>query len=181
MEKFAVIEAGKVANIIDAVDANFTLPGMTLERIQPGTTVGIGWTRAAPGIYNAPLVAQDQSAPLPVSKKLTKRAFQSRFPTTSDGVSTKYDLMTLFLQDDGYAGSLGVTGANLYALRALIVTGKNRLDSSSHVDLGVPDAANFTGLLLQTTIPTAFRLTTSQRNAILNTPVADGERWTGGV
>lgn len=119
-------------------------------------------------------------APAPaVARHLTKRAFQDRFPLTANGVSRKYDLMDLFMRDDGYAASLGVTGAALYELRALIVTGLNRLNASSYVDLDLEDAANFTGLLLQAGIPEAFRLTLPERSYILDTPVADGERFRG--
>jgi hypothetical protein len=52
---------------------------------------------------------------------ITRNAFQNRFPITANGVSTKYDLATLFLNDAGYAASLGVTGADLYSLRSLLL------------------------------------------------------------
>lgn len=115
----------------------------------------------------------------PEPRRLTKRAFQDRFPLTANGVSRKYDLMDLFMRDDGYAAALGVSGAALYELRALIVTGLNRLNASAYVDLDLADAANFTGLLLQPSIPGAFRLTVAERETMLNTPLAAGERYTG--
>lgn len=117
------------------------------------------------------------AAPATPVRKLTKRAFQNRFPKSVDGVSTKYDWMTLFLADDGYAESLNMTGAPLYQLRALIMTGKNRMDSSKFVDYDAPDAANFTFLLTQPSIPESFRLTVEERAAIMDTPVAPGEMY----
>ena len=79
-----------------------------------------------------------------VYTKITKRGFQSRFPITADTVSTRYDLMTLFLASDSYAQSLGITGAALHGLRAMIITGTNRLDASLFVDFEAPDASRFT-------------------------------------
>lgn len=117
--------------------------------------------------------------PVVLPRRITKRAFQERFPMTPNGVSRKYDLMALFMSDDGYAASLGVTGAPLYELRAMIVTGLNRLNASQYVDLDLPDASNFTMLLLATVIPEPFRLTTQERAAILDAPVQEGERWNG--
>jgi len=124
-------------------------------------------------------VAEPPAPTPPEPRRLTKRAFQDRFPLTANGVSRKYDLMDLFMRDDGYAAALGVSGAALYELRALIVTGLNRLNASAYVDLDLADAANFTGLLLQPSIPEAFRLTLAEREAMLNTPLAAGERYTG--
>lgn len=113
------------------------------------------------------------------STRITKRAFHNRFPKSADGISTKYDAVSLFLIDDGYAASLGVTGAAMYGLRMLIVAGKNRLDASQFVDLGATEAADFTLLLTQGAIPADLRLTAEQRTAMLTTPIADGERYAG--
>ena len=110
-----------------------------------------------------------------LNSKITKRAFQSRFPVTPDTVSTKYDLMTLFLSSDSYADSLGVTGATLHGLRSMIITGKNRLDASPYVDYEAPDATRFTQLMAAPSIPAAFRLTAAQRAAILSVPISDLE------
>lgn len=118
-------------------------------------------------------------APVVVYTKMTKRAFTGRFPKNADGVSTKYSLIELFLQDDGYAASLGVNGAALYGLRALIITGTGTLDRSPHVDLQVPDAANFTMLLVQPNIPAAFRLSAAERTAILTAPITEAEAFKG--
>ena len=120
-----------------------------------------------------------QSAPVTpvVYTKITKRAFQSRFPVTADTVSTKYDLMTLFLSSDSYATSLGVVAPALHALRAMIITGKNRLDASPFVDYESPDAARFTQLMAAPSIPTDFRLTVAQRDAILNPPITETEAY----
>lgn len=116
--------------------------------------------------------------PAPATR-ITKRAFQNRFPKTADGISTKYDAVSLFLIDDGYAASLGVTGATMYSLRMRIVAGKNRLEASQFVDLGATEAAEFTALLMQGAIPADLRLTAEQRTTMLTTPIADGERYVG--
>lgn len=131
---------------------------------------GTGWVLAT---YTAPVAPPA----LPPSGLLTKRAFQNRFPKSSDGISTKYDALCLFLSDDGYAASLGVSGAALYSLRKLIITGINRLEASPFVNYGVPDAANFTGLLLQASIPAEFRLTVAERTAMLTTPINADEAY----
>jgi len=107
--------------------------------------------------------------------KLTKRAFQARFPLTADGVSTKYDLLSLFLQDDGYAASLGVSGATLYQLRAMTITGLNRLSASADVDYEMPYAANFLQLMQQSGFPAVFRLLPAEAAAILNNPIQPSE------
>ncbi len=85
--------------------------------------------------------------------------------------------MTLFLADDGYAASLNMTGAPLYQLRALIMTGKNRMDASKFVYYDAPDSANFTFLLTQPSIPESFRLTVEERAVIMDTSVAPGEMY----
>lgn len=114
------------------------------------------------------------AAPLP---HLTKRAFQARFPASGVGVATKYDLLTLFMQDDSYAASVEPDAAKRLVLRANIITGRNRLDASSYVDLARSDAAQFTGLLLDAAIPAAFRLTLAERAAIIDaTTITDSER-----
>lgn len=117
-------------------------------------------------------------APAPATR-ITKRAFQNRFPKSADGISTKYDAVTLFLIDDGYAASLGVSGGAMYGLRMLIVAGKNRMDASQFVDLGASEAGDFTLLLTQGAIPAELRLTAEQRTAMLTTPIAEGERYVG--
>lgn len=115
-----------------------------------------------------------------VPQHATKRAFQNRFPTTPNGISTKWDAMCLFQQDDGYAASLGVTGATLYELRMLITTGQQRLNASPFVDMApTGEAAALTQLLTQPSIPVVFRLSASERAAMLETPLADSERYKG--
>lgn len=136
----------------------------------PGfTTTDNGLTYAAPVVV-APFVAQHA----------TKRAFQNRFPTLANGVSTKWDAMCLFLSDDGYAASLGVTGATLYSLRMLITTGVQRLNASPFVDMDPSaEAAGLTALLMNASIPADFRLTAGERETMLDTPLADDERFKG--
>lgn len=115
----------------------------------------------------------------PVSLPLTKRAFQNRFPKTPDGISTKYDAMTLFLNKDSYAAALVEDDEARTALQLLITTGLNRINASAFVDLALTEAANFTGLLLQPGIPDAFRLAPEERTAILNPTILPGERYDG--
>lgn len=119
-------------------------------------------------------------APAPVPQRCTKRAFKKRFPKMANNVSTKWDAMVLFLTDDSYAASLGVTGSAVFDLRMLITTGVELMDASPFVLMGVgEDAANMTLLLTNASIPTAFRLTGAERTAMLDTPLTDAERYVG--
>lgn len=182
---YALIRDGTVHNVIVA-DALFIAQIAAewdhIERIDTpeelALGVGIGWAWSAPSGFTAP-PAPPAPEPVALPRHIGKRAFQDRFPLTPNGVSRKYDLMDLFMRDDGYAASLGATGAPLYELRAMIVTGLNRLNASSYVDLDLADAANFTGLLLQPSIPAPFRLTMAERTAMLTAPVAESERFRG--
>ena len=119
--------------------------------------------------------------PVVVKTKLTKLAFQARFPKLANGVTTKYAAMDFFLSNDAYAASLTtpVSGAALIALRLLIVQGVTSMDLSGHVDLALPDAAMFTGLLAQPTIPVEFRLTLAERTLILTATVLPAEEYKG--
>lgn len=107
---------------------------------------------------------------------ITRNALQNRFPITTNGVSTKYDLATLFLNDAGYAAELGVTGAQLYDLRSLLITGNNRLGVVSDVDLKAQATIDYINMMTNTAFPEVFRLTASEASAILNTPAADNEK-----
>lgn len=107
---------------------------------------------------------------------ITRNALQNRFPITTNGVSTKYDLATLFLNDAGYAAELGVTGSELYTLRALIITGNNRLGVVSDVDLKDQATIDYINMMTNAAFPEVFRLTASEASAILNTPAADNEK-----
>lgn len=119
-------------------------------------------------------------APPPVANlRLTKRAFQNRFPVNPDGMSRKYDLMSMFLTKDAYAASLIADATARFGLQLLIQTGLNRLEASPYINLAIPDAANFTGLLLQPSIPAEFRLTVGERNAILSQTIATDELYVG--
>jgi hypothetical protein len=130
-------------------------------------------------VSNIELIVVDNGASAPVEKdkKISKRAFQNRFPKTSNGISTKYDRMTRFLSDDGYANLIGVSGEALYDVRELIETGKNRLDSSQHVDYASSEAAEFLFLLTQPFVPVQFRLTQEEMTKMLNDPILDSERY----
>lgn len=110
----------------------------------------------------------------------TKHAFQERFPKMPNGISTKYDAMCMFLSSDSYAASIGVTGDAMHELRMLITTGTQRISASPYVDLSpIGAAAGLTGLLSQPSIPEQFRLSTAERDTMLNTPLADVERYRG--
>ena len=106
---------------------------------------------------------------------ITRNALQNRFPLTANGVSSKYDLMTLFLTDNGYAEALGVTGAALYELRSVIITGNNRLGVVTQVDLQKPETIGYVQMCSHPMFPEAFRLTAEEGDAILNTPAAPNE------
>ena len=106
---------------------------------------------------------------------ITRNAFQNRFPMTANGVSTKYDLMTLFLTDTGYAESLGVTGADLYSLRSIIITGNNRLGVVSSVNLKAQETIDYVNMTKTVAFPEVFRLTAAEANTLLTTPAAANE------
>lgn len=115
-----------------------------------------------------------------VNTKATKRAFQNRFPRLANGISTKWDAMTRFLDGDGYAASLGVTGAALEDLRMLIATGVNRLNASPYVEMVAGgEAANMTYLLTQISSALPFALTMGERAQIMEPPLADFEQYGG--
>lgn len=115
----------------------------------------------------------------PALLRLTKRSFQNRFPLLANGKSTKYDLMTQFLNDDTVADSMGVSVEVRTALRLLILTGLNRITASPYVNLAVSDAADFTTLLLSPMVPEAFRLSAEERAAILNEDSRPDEIYQG--
>jgi len=114
-------------------------------------------------------------APAPDTWVITRNAFQNRFPMTANGVSTKYDLMTLFLTDTAYAESLGVTGSAIYDLRSIIITGNNRLGVVTNVDLQAQETINYVNMTTNVLFPEVFRLTTAEANTILTTPAAPNE------
>lgn len=112
--------------------------------------------------------------------RATKRAFQTRFPKLANGVSTKWDAMTRFLDDDGYASSLGVTGSAMYDLRMLIATGVNRLNASPYVEMAAGgEAASMTYLLTQVNPALPFALTLPERAQIMDPPLAEVEQYKG--
>lgn len=133
----------------------------------------IGYTLAAEPVTPPPVTV--------AKTKLTKLAFQARFPKLANGVTTKYAAMEFFLTNDAYAASLTVpvSGAALIALRLLIVQGVTSMSLSGYVDLALPDAAMFTGLLAQPSIPVEFRLSGAERNLILTAPVLPTEEYKG--
>jgi hypothetical protein len=114
-------------------------------------------------------------APAPDTWVITRNAFQNRFSITANGVSTKYDLMTLFLTDTAYAESLGVTGSAIYDLRSIIITGNNRLGVVTDVNLQAQETINYVNMTTNILFPEVFRLTTAEANTILTTPAAPNE------
>jgi hypothetical protein len=94
-----------------------------------------------------------------------------------DGASRKYDAMSMFLTNESYATSLVPDQSTRQGIQLLIQAGLNRMNVSPHVDLEVSDAAAFTGLLTLVMIPTAFKLTADERNAILSTDIQEAERF----
>lgn len=164
-------EADQVVAVTEAHSELDPAPHLVLIESLDQTLLNCVYDRAT-GTFMPPTVLVVQHA--------TKRAFQNRFPKAANGISTKWDAMCLFLVDDGYAASLGVTGAPLYELRMLITTGVQRLNASPFVDMG-PDgeATAMTGLLINPAIPAAFRLTAADRQTMMETPLADDERYKG--
>lgn len=109
--------------------------------------------------------------------KLSRRAFQNRFPLLVDAmVATKYDAMSMFLSDAVYAAELVPDAAARTALKLDIQAGLNRMAVSADVDLAMPEAGNFTYLLMQDRIPDVFQLTPEEREAILSPDIRPDER-----
>jgi hypothetical protein len=133
---------------------------------------GIGWSYSG-GVFTAPVVPP--APPAPDTWVITRNAFQNRFPVTANGVSTKYDLMTLFLTDTAYAESLGVTGSAIFDLRSIIITGNNRLGVVTEVNLQSQETINYVNMTTNALFPEVFRLTTAEASAILTTPAAANE------
>lgn len=120
-------------------------------------------------------VPEPPAPPAPDTWVITRNAFQNRFPLTANGVSTKYDLMTLFLTDTGYAESLGVTGSDLYSLRSIIITGNNRLGVVANVDLQAQETIDYVQMTTNAAFPEVFRLTAAEATTLLTTPAAPNE------
>lgn len=164
---------------LQPLDIGFVISDIVESHLDPDETqsewvlcgnAGPGWTTTDKSTFSPPAG--------PIYSECTKRAFQNRFPLAANGISTKWDVLCLFLSDDGYASSLGVTGAPLYALRLLITTGQQRLNASPFVSM-VPggEADEFTQLLLDAGIPAAFRITAAERTKMLTNPLQPEERY----
>jgi hypothetical protein len=171
--RFALIKDNLVVNSIDAdqqfadgISGDWQAVVNTTEMSPPP---GIGWTYIN-GVFTAPPIPPDWYGWV-----ITRNAFQNRFPMTANGVSTKYDLMTLFLTDRAYAESLGVTGSAIFELRSILITGNNRLGAVSSVDLQAQETINYVNMTTNVVFPDAFRLTAAEANAILTTPAASNE------
>ncbi len=172
---FALINNNLVENVVeadqawaDSVSADWqAVVNITSMTPQPG----IGWSYSNGG-FTAPVIP-----PTPAQDTwiITRNAFQNRFPMTANGVSTKYDLMTLFLTDTAYAESLGVTGSAIYDLRSIIITGNNRLGMVTSVNLQAQETINYVNMTTNVLFPDVFRLTQAEADTILNTPAASNE------
>lgn len=109
--------------------------------------------------------------------KLSRRAFQNRFPPVPGTMAaTKYDAMSMFLTDAAYAAELVPDAAARTALKLDIQAGLNRMAVAADVDYAMPDAANFTYLLMQDRIPDVFQLTAEERDTILSHDIRQDER-----
>ena len=142
---------------------------VNITSINPQPSIGWSYTN---GVFAAPVVPP---VPTPNTWVITRNAFQNRFPMTANGVSTKYDLMTLFLTDTAYAESLGVTGSAIYDLRSIIITGNNRLGVVSNVNLQAQETINYVNMTTNVLFPDVFRLTAAEANTLLTTPAAPNE------
>lgn len=142
---------------------------ITNEQYESGSVMGQQYNASTQTWVTVP------PAPAPDTWVITRNAFQNRFPMTANGVSTKYDLMTLFLTDTGYATSLGVTGSDLYSLRSIIITGNNRLGVVTNVNLQAQETIDYVNMTTNVAFPEVFRLTTAEANTLLTTPAASNE------
>lgn len=175
--QFALIKNNTVENIADGDQQWAEAVASDWQAVVDVTGVdpqpAIGW-----GYVDGQFVAPPTPEPVPPEPtwSITRNALQNRFPITANGVSTKYDLATLFLNDAGYAAELGVTGAQLYDLRALLITGNNRLGVVSNVDLKDQATIDYINMMTNPAFPEVFRLTQAEATAILDTPAADNEK-----
>jgi hypothetical protein len=173
---FALINNNTVENVAEADQAWADSVASDWQAVVNITSTtpqpGIGWSYSN-GVFTAPVVPP--APPAPDTWIITRNAFQNRFPMTANGVSTKYDLMTLFLTDTGYAELLGVTGSDLYSLRSIIITGNNRLGVVSSVNLQAQETIDYVNMTTNAAFPEVFRLTAAEASAILTTPAAPNE------
>jgi hypothetical protein len=169
---YAQINASNICEVVSQlsgpVDASHMV-AITQEQYESASVMGQQYNSATQTWVVVP------PAPAPDTWVITRNAFQNRFPMTANGVSTKYDLMTLFLTDTGYAESLGVTGSDLYSLRSIIITGNNRLGVVTNVNLQAQETINYVNMTTNALFPEVFRLTTAEASAILTTPAAPNE------
>jgi len=159
---------GGVSQLSGLVDAS-NMIAITQEQYESSSVVGQQYNASTQTWVVVP------PAPEPDTWVITRNAFQNRFPMTANGVSTKYDLMTLFLTDTGYAASLGVTGSDLYSLRSIIITGNNRLGVVTNVNLQAQETIDYVNMTTNVAFPEVFRLTTDEANTLLTTPAAPNE------
>jgi hypothetical protein len=174
--QYALIKNNLVENIAEADQAWADSVASDWQAVVNITSMnpqpGIGWSYSG-GAFTAPVVPP--APPAPDTWVITRNAFQNRFPITANGVSTKYDLMTLFLTDTAYAESLGVTGSAIFDLRSIIITGNNRLGVVTEVNLQSQETINYVNMTTNALFPEVFRLTTAEASAILTTPAAANE------
>jgi hypothetical protein len=157
-----------VSQLSGPVDASHMI-AITQEQYESASVMGQQYNSATQTWIVVP------PAPAPDTWVITRNAFQNRFPMTANGVSTKYDLMTLFLTDTGYATSLGVTGSDLYSLRSIIITGNNRLGVVTNVNLQAQETIDYVNMTTNAAFPEVFRLTTAEASTLLTTPAAPNE------
>lgn len=169
---YAQINDANICGGVSQLSGPVDVPNMvviTLEQYESASVMGQRYDAATQTWVVVP------PAPAPDTWVITRNAFQNRFPMTANNVSTKYDLMTLFLNDAGYAASLGITGAELYELRSVIITGNNRLGVVTNVDLQSQETINYVNMTTNAMFPEVFRLTTAEANTLLTTPAAPNE------
>ncbi len=181
--QYALIKNSFIENVVEADQAWADSVAADWQAVVNTTSItpqpGIGWEYAN-GQFLAP--PAPPPPPVPVSWVITRNEFQKRFPLTANGVSTKYDLMTLFLTDTAYAESLGVTGSAIFELRSLIITGNNRLGVVTEVDLEDPETINYVNMTTNALFPEIFRLTQDEANMVLKTPApAENTSLSGSV
>ena len=169
---YAQINASNICDCVSQLSGEVIADNMiaiTQEQYEAGVLAGQQYNSSTQTWVTVP------PAPAPDTWVITRNAFQNRFPMTANGVSTKYDLMTLFLTDTGYATSLGVTGSDLYSLRSIIITGNNRLGVVTNVNLQAQETIDYVNMTTNVAFPEVFRLTAAEANTLLTTPAASNE------
>jgi len=164
--QFALINNSVVENVIEVDDEkvveNFKDAWQyVIDITSTIPSPGIGWR------YEDSTFIQPED---PDKWILSVNNLHKRFPITSNGISTKYDLATLFLTDIDYANSLVVNGADLYSIKLLLLSAAKLISGYENINLKSNILSDYLNIFSNASLPEAFRLTQLEVDYIKNTP-----------